>query len=119
MSTAAELWVRGVGAGAVAAALDVGLIVAVEPHASRWVLLEAGLFWTAAGLVVVAADFGLGWLAHGLVTTVLLAAPWIVAESFAVGHPAHFVPLVVQSLVFGTMFARVRRPLVPASGRAP
>lgn len=114
MSERARVWLGGLLAGAVAAGLDVSLIAVVDASASRYVLLEAGLFWTTAGLIVVALDLGLGWLAHGLVATLLLCLPWFVLESFAAGHPEHLPPLVVQSLVFGASFGRVRRALTSA-----
>lgn len=108
MSTHARTWMWGLGAGAAAAALDVALIAAVDRSASAWVLLEAGLFWTTAGLVVVASDLGLRPLLHGVVATFLLSLPWYVLESVAAGHPAHLPPLVVQGLIFGLLFGVAR-----------
>ena len=99
-----RVWRWGLAAGMVAAALDLSLILAVEPSISVWVLLEAALFWTTAGWAVVASDTGLSRLAHGVLATVLLNLPWYVLESFAAGHPEHFPPLLVMSVVFGLGF---------------
>ncbi len=109
MSNRTKTWVWGLGAGAAAALLDVALIAAVDRAASPWVLLEAGLFWTTAGLLVVASDLGLRPVAHGLVATLLLGLPWYVLGSFAAGTPAHLPPLIIQGLVFGVGFGLVRR----------
>lgn len=116
MTTIKRVWGWGLGAGAVAAALDVSLIMAVEPAISLWVPLEAALFWTAAGWAAVASTTGLGRFGHGVLATVLLNLPWYVLESFAAGHPEHLAPLVIMSVVFGLGFgwARGRATEAPA-----
>jgi hypothetical protein len=103
-----KVWTWGLGAGAIAAALDLTLILLVDAGVSRWVLLEAASFWVVAGWVVVSSETGLGRYAHGIVTTVLLNLPWYVVEAFASGHPEHFPPLVGMSIVFGAGFAWAR-----------
>lgn len=105
---ARELWIWGLGAGAVAGALDVALILAVDPRVSHWVLLEAALFWMTAGGVVVASETGFGRYVHGVAVTVLLNLPWYVVESFAAGHPEHLPPLILMSVVFGLGFGWAR-----------
>jgi hypothetical protein len=103
-----KMWAWGLGAGAVAAALDLAMILAVEPTISRWILLEVALFWVPAGWFVTSSNSGLGRYAHGVLITMLLACPWYIVESFAKGKPEHLPPLVVMSIVFGVLFGWAR-----------
>jgi hypothetical protein len=109
MTDPRRTWTWGLGAGLVAAALDVALILAVDPAVPRWTLLEAGAFWAVAGWVVVASTSGLGWWGHGMLVTVLLNLPWYLVEGPAAGHPEHVPPLAIMSLVFGVAFGWARR----------
>lgn len=102
------MWRWGIGAGAVAALLDVSLILAVEGSSSKWVLIEAALFWTITGWAVVASNSGLGRFGHGVLATVLLSLPWYVISSFAAGHPEHLAPMVVMGILFGFGFGWAR-----------
>ena len=103
-----SLWFWGLAAGFAAAVADVLLIAAVDPHVSRWVILQAMLFWTVAGWAVIASDSGLGRFPHAIVTTLALGSPWIVKEAFADRHYEFLVPLLVQNLVFAIWFGWVR-----------
>jgi len=103
-----SIWIWGLGAGSVAAALDVGLILAVDPGISAWVLVRAALFWVTAGWAVVCSDTGLGRYAHGIAVTVLLNLPWYVLESFEAGRIEHLPPLLAMSIVFGSGFGWAR-----------
>lgn len=103
-----KAWSLGLLAGAIAASLDILLIITVEQTPSRWVLLESGLFWTVTGWLVVASHSGLSHLRHGVVTTVLINLPWYVLLSFAAGTPEHLPPLMMMSLVFGLGFGWTR-----------
>jgi hypothetical protein len=118
MTTIKYAWRWGIGAGAVAAILDVSLILAVDPSISRWVLLEAALFWMTAGWAVVASDSGLGRFGHGVLATVLLNLPWYVVESFASGHPEHLPPLVAMSILFGLGFGWAKGRALQALSQA-
>lgn len=122
----ARRWLHGLGAGLVAGVIDAGLIRAVEPGGSPWVLAEALLFWTTAGWAVVASESGLGSLAHGVVATLLLNLPWFVLLGPAAGKPLHLPPLIAMSALFGAGFGWAHRraraapsPTPPASGTAP
>lgn len=101
-------WRWGLGAGLAAALADAALIVAVDPGASAWTVLQSMLFWTTAGGFVVASETGLGRYAHAIATTVMLNLPWYVALSLAIAHPEHLPPLLAMSLVFGGWFGWVR-----------
>lgn len=94
-------------AGSLAGLLDVLLIVAVDPRASSWVALASYLFWASAGLAVVASDSGLGSRTHGVLGTIVLNLPWYVTFGPAAGTPAHVLPLVAMSVVFGLGFGAV------------
>ena len=108
MKTRTILWFWGLAAGLGAALADVLLIAVVDPHISPWVVLQALLFWTVAGWVVMVSDSGLGRFAHSIVTTLALGSPWIVKEAFADRHFEFLVPLVVQNLVFALWFGWIR-----------
>jgi Na+/H+-dicarboxylate symporter len=119
MSAMKKMWAWGLGAGAVAASIDIGMILAVEPSISPWALLEVALFWVPAGWFVVATNSGLGRRAHPILITMLLASPWYIVESFAKGKPEHLPPLMIVSIVFGVLFgwarSRARPELVDAA----
>lgn len=104
---AASTWRWGASSGLAVALSDVALISVVEPSTSAYVWAEVLLFWTFAGVFVVGSELGLG-RAHALVATLLLAAPWLILESFASGHPEHLPPLLVQSVLFGAVFTWAR-----------
>lgn len=100
---------RAALAGLVAGTMDVGLIAAADPAASGWVMVQAFLFWSVAGWLIVRAPSRWPWALHGIGLTVLLNLPWYVAFGPAVGHWEHVPPLVVMSAVFGVGFGWVRR----------
>lgn len=108
MSEAKRLWLYGLTAGAVVGLLDAGLIFAVEPSGSAWVLVQSFLAWLGCGWAVVASKSGLGDLGHGILVTLLLNLPWVVALSLTNGQTAHLPPLLGMSLVFGLIFGWVR-----------
>lgn len=111
-----RLWTWGLGAGAAAAAADATLILTVDAGVSRWVLLEALLFWTVTGWAAVATESGLGRYAHGVAVTVLLNLPWYVLLGPAAGELGHVPPLVVMSAVFGLCFGWARGRARRSSG---
>lgn len=120
MTNIRKTWLYGLGAGAICALIDVSLIVIVEPGISGWVLAQAALFWTTAGWAVVASESGLSRYAHSVLATVLLNLPWYVLEAFASGHPEHFPPLVLMSVVFGLAFGWAgTRARTTTSSRSP
>lgn len=117
LTNTGSMWRWGIGAGAVAALLDVSLILAVDESSSKWVLLEAALFWTTAGWAVVASNSGLGRFGHGVLATVILSLPWYVVTSFAAGHPEHLAPLLVMGILFGLGFGWARGRALQATSR--
>lgn len=119
MPVTKKMWAWGLGAGAIAATVDISLILAVEPTISRWALLEVALFWFPAGWFVVSTSSGLRRYAHGILITMLLSSPWYIVESFAKGKPEHLPPLVLMSIVFGVLFGWARgRARVEAAASA-
>ncbi|WP_437969182.1 hypothetical protein WMF04_07765 [Sorangium sp. So ce260] len=119
MSNATKTWSVGLGVGALAGAADISLIVAVDPAATGWVLLESFLFWTVAGWVVVASESGLGRYGHGILVTMLLNLPWYVLLGPAAGQPAHVPPLLLMSVVFGSAFGWARGRALASAASSP
>ena len=99
----------GLAAGAAAALADGALIALADPSTGGWGIAQAMLFWTTAGVAIVASESGLGDLAHGVAGTVVLCLPWYVNLALAPGRAELLAPLVAMSVVFGLGFGLVHR----------
>jgi hypothetical protein len=110
-----SLW-YGLAAGLAAATADGLLIAATDPATDAWGLAQAMLFWTTAGVAVVASDSELGDVAHGVAGAVGLCLPWYVNLALAPGRPELLAPLVAMGVVFGVGFGVVRQRLRGARG---
>lgn len=109
MNNTKRLWFYGFTAGAAAAAIDVALIVKMDAHASAFVVVQAALFWCAAGWFVVASRSGLPSYAHGVAATVLLNLPWYVNLAIATNQLTLLPPLLAMSVIFGAGFGWAHR----------
>lgn len=102
-------WIFAVTAGTLCAAIEFGLILAFEPNASLWLLLQSGFAWFACGILVILAESGLPPMLHSVLLTMLINSGWFVAESFAKGKSEHFIPLIVASAVLGLLTGLLRK----------
>ncbi|PJZ55524.1 hypothetical protein [Leptospira barantonii] len=89
--------------GIVAAALEGLLIFFADPNASRWILIQAMLFWFSCGAVVSVTEIGIPKLVSSIVLTELLNLPWFITLVVIPGNWGHLIPLIVASLIFGTI----------------
>lgn len=89
--------------GIVAAALECLLISFADPNASRWILIQAMLFWFSCGATVSVAEIGTSKLLTSILLTELLNLPWFITLVVIPGNYSHLVPLIVASLIFGSI----------------
>lgn len=104
-------WKNGLLVGFIAAALEGLLLWVTDPNISTWVFLQSISFWLFCGLVVYMAETGLPTLLNSILLTVLLNIPWYIALSIGDGKPELLIPLVVASLIFGTVIGLVSKKL--------
>lgn len=109
-------WKYAVAAGALCAAIELGLLLVAEPGGSAWLLLQSSLAWFACGVVVMLSESGLSPILHSVLMTLIINSGWFIAESFAKGKPAHFLPMIIASSVLGSLIGLVRKR---AMGRRP
>ncbi|MCG6168583.1 hypothetical protein LFX25_12180 [Leptospira sp. FAT2] len=99
-------WIRirnAATVGSVAAVLEGFLIFFADPNASRWILIQSMLFWFSCGLIVSVAEIGLPKFLSSVLLTELLNLPWFIALVVIPGNYGHLIPLIVASLIFGTV----------------
>ena len=111
MSVQFTKWKNGLLVGGVAAILEGVLRRLTDPNISIWVFVQSVSFWLFCGLVVYMAETGLAALPQGVLLTVLLNIPWYIALSVGDGKPELLIPLVVASVIFGTVIGLVSRKL--------
>jgi hypothetical protein len=107
--SASRSWRYGLGIGLVAGLLDITLIYFVDPSLSPWLFIQAGIAWTLFGWIVLATDSGLPPMRHGILVTLLINVPWFINESILPGRWDHLPPLIVQGVVFGSLFGWEKR----------
>lgn len=103
MTTPFTKWKNGFLVGAVVAALEGILLRAADPGATFWVFAQGLSFWLFCGLVIYMTETGLPGILNGILLTVLLNIPWYIALSVIPGKPGNLIPLLIASLLFGTL----------------
>jgi hypothetical protein len=111
MSNPLIKWRNGLLVGAVVAILEGLLLWLTDPSISIWVFLQSVSFWLFCGLVVYIAETGLPVLPSSILLTILLNIPWYIALSIGDGQPELLIPLVVASLIFGTVIGLASKKL--------
>lgn len=96
-------WKNGFLVGAVAATLEAILLLMADSSTSPWVFIQSISFWLFCGLVIYMAETGLPTILNGILLTLLLNIPWYISLSIAAGNPGRLIPLVIASLLFGTI----------------
>ncbi|RHX90365.1 hypothetical protein DLM76_20310 [Leptospira yasudae] len=113
-------WIRTRNAaivGLAAAALEGILIGAADPNAGILILIQAMLFWFSCGFIVSVAEIGLPKVLSAVLLTELLNLPWFITLVVIPKQYDHLVPLIVASLIFGTVIGWLNRFLkTPAYG---
>lgn len=94
---------NGLLVGLLPAALEATLILLVEPTVDKWVLASAILAWYGFGFIVALIEKGNRVVLNSIWITLVLNLPWYIVESVGKNQPDHFAPLVVASLVMGTI----------------
>ena len=115
MTTQFTRWKNGLFVGSIAAALEGLLLGLSDPNISTWVFLQSISFWLFCGLVVYLAETGLPILPGSILLTILLNIPWYIALSIGERKPELLIPLVVASLIFGTVIGLVSKTLKQSS----
>lgn len=90
-------------AGILPAILEGLLISFADPEASNWVLAQSIIFWFGCGFVVYLADIAPNKVVSSVLLTVLLNVPWYIALTVVANQPDHLIPLVIASLIMGTV----------------
>jgi hypothetical protein len=93
--------------GIVPAILEGLLIYFADPETSNWVLVQSILFWFSCGFVVYLIDIGPKKILSSILLTVFLNIPWFIALSVVASKPDHLMPLVVASVIMGTIIGFV------------
>lgn len=89
--------------GFVAAALEGILIGIADPNAGVLILIQSMLFWFSCGAVVSVAEIGIPKFIVSILLTELLNLPWYIALVVIPGNYGHLVPLILASLVLGSV----------------
>lgn len=111
MTTRLTKWRNGILVGAVVATLEGILIWAADPSTSPWVFIQSISFWLFCGLVIYMTETGLPAILNGILLTVLLNIPWYISLSIVAGNSGYLVPLVVASIIFGTIIGLMSQRL--------
>jgi hypothetical protein len=115
MTTQFTRWKNGLFVGSIAAVLEGLLLGLSDPNISTWDFLQSISFWLFCGFVVYLAETGLPVLPGSILLTILLNIPWYIALSIGDGKPGLLIPLVVASLIFGTVIGLVSKKLKQTS----
>jgi hypothetical protein len=89
--------------GAIPAILEGLLVYFADPLVGKWVLIQSILFWFSCGFVVSLADIGYRRIPVSILLTVLLNIPWYIALTIVANKPEHLIPLIISSIVMGTI----------------
>jgi hypothetical protein len=89
--------------GLIPATLEGLLIYFADPLAGRWILIQSMLFWFSCGFVVYLIDFGYKRILTSVLLTILLNIPWYIALTVVANKPEHLIPLIISSLIMGTI----------------
>ena len=111
MTTQFTKWKNGLLIGFIVATLEGLLLWLNDPNISTWVFLQSISFWLFCGLVVYMAETGLPTLLNSILLTVLLNIPWYIALSIGNRKPELLIPLVIASLIFGTVIGWASKKL--------
>ena len=106
-----KIWKSAFFVGIVPALMEGILIYSVEPTINGWILFQAVLFWFTCGFTIHIIDIGFPRILHGIIFTVFLNLPWYIAESIVKNKPEHFMPLVIASILFGTIIGIISKKL--------
>jgi hypothetical protein len=104
-------WKNGLLVGFIVATLEGLLLWLTDSNISTWVFLQSISFWLFCGLVVYMAETGLPTLLNSILLTVLLNIPWYIALSIGTGKSELLIPLVIASLIFGTVIGLASKKL--------
>ncbi|MBM9500399.1 hypothetical protein JWG44_09090 [Leptospira sp. 201903071] len=81
-----------------------GLLVGfADPNVGTWTLLQSILFWFSCGFIVSFAETGFSKFWTALILTEIMNLPWLIALVVIPGNYQHLVPLIVASLIFGSV----------------
>jgi hypothetical protein len=111
MSKQLMKWRNGLLVGVVVASLEGSLLWLTDPGISIWLFIQSVSFWLFCGLIVYIAETGMPVLPGSILLTVLLNIPWYIALSVGDGKPELLIPLIVASLIFGTVIGLVSKKL--------
>ncbi|TGM57083.1 hypothetical protein [Leptospira adleri] len=87
-----------------AAGISEGLLVGLaDPNTGLWILVQSILFWFSCGMIVSLVETGFSKFWSVLIFTELMNLPWFIALVVIPGNYSHLIPLIVASLIFGSM----------------
>jgi hypothetical protein len=111
MTASFTKWRNGLLVGAVAASLEGILLWATAPGTPFWVFIQSISFWLFCGLVIYMTETGLPAILNSILLTLLLNIPWYISLAIVPGTPTLLIPLVIASLIFGTIIGGMSQRL--------
>ncbi|AOP34675.1 hypothetical protein A0128_12920 [Leptospira tipperaryensis] len=89
--------------GAVAGILEGLLVGFADPNVGIWILVQSILFWFSCGVIVSFVETGFSKFWSALILTELMNLPWFISLVVIPGNYSHLIPLIVASLIFGSV----------------
>jgi hypothetical protein len=106
-----QIWSKAIWVGGTLAVMEGALILAAEPGIERWHLAQAVLAWFSFGFVLYLSETGLPAVQEGILLTVILNLPWYIAEAIRPKKLDHLLPLIVASIIAGTLAGLLKKRL--------
>lgn len=95
--------------GLVCAFLETVLLMSFEPNWNAMLILQSDLFWFGCGVTVYYLRFKHSHILISILFTILLMLPWLVLFSIAPKKYDHIIPLLVASIIMGTIIGLLKR----------
>ncbi len=89
--------------GSILAILETLMVYGVNPNESIWGLIQGATFWFSCGVIIAISKTFLHPVIQSILTTVLMNIPWLIALTIIPKNYDHLVPLIIASIVFGTI----------------
>ncbi|RHX83118.1 hypothetical protein [Leptospira stimsonii] len=96
-------WRNAVLIGIVAGIMEGLLVGLADPNVGTWVLIQSILFWFSCGTIVTLTETGFSKFWSVLIFTEIMNLPWFIALVVIPGNYSHLIPLIVASLIFGSI----------------
>ncbi|MBM9577057.1 hypothetical protein JWG45_07805 [Leptospira sp. 201903070] len=96
-------WRNAFVIGIISGILEGLLVGFADPNVGTWMLVQSILFWFSCGMIVSLVESGFSKFWTALIFTEIMNLPWLIALVVIPGNYQHLIPLVVASLIFGSV----------------